>query len=81
MKLGNYVQGQWSLGTGAGTVLRDASTGAAIVEAGTAGIDFADVLDYARRVGGPALRALSFHERAGRLKALGKRLSEIKARR
>jgi len=78
MKLGNYVQGQWSLGTGAGTVLRDATTGAAIVEAGTAGIDFAGVLDHARRVGGPALRALSFHERAGRLKALGKRLSEIK---
>jgi oxepin-CoA hydrolase/3-oxo-5,6-dehydrosuberyl-CoA semialdehyde dehydrogenase len=36
------------------------------------------VLAHARQVGGPALRALTFHERAGLLKALAKRLSELK---
>ena len=46
--------------------------------ASSAGIDFAAVLDHARGVGGPALRALTFHERAAALKALAKRLSELK---
>ena len=34
--------------------------------------------DHARTVGGPALRALTFHERAGLLKALAKHLTELK---
>ena len=34
--------------------------------------------DHARTVGGPALRALTFHERAGLLKAMAKQLTELK---
>ncbi len=42
------------------------------------GIDFAAVLEHARAVGGPALRALTFHQRAAMLRALAKKLSELK---
>lgn len=36
------------------------------------------MVEHARRVGGPAIRQLSFHERAALLKALGKQLSTVK---
>jgi len=36
-----------------------------------AGLDFAAVLSHAREVGGPNLRALTFHERATLLKRPG----------
>ena len=42
----------------------------------SAGLDFAAALDYGRRVGGPALRELTFHQRAALLKAVGSLLRE-----
>ncbi|MFL6774685.1 MAG: phenylacetic acid degradation bifunctional protein PaaZ, partial [Sphingomicrobium sp.] len=38
---------------------------------GSGGLDFAGMLKHAREIGGPALRKLTFHERARMLKALG----------
>jgi oxepin-CoA hydrolase / 3-oxo-5,6-dehydrosuberyl-CoA semialdehyde dehydrogenase len=78
MKLKNYVQGSWREGTDAGVELRDATTGGVLARATTAGIDFAGVLEHARRVGGPALRGMTFHERAAQLKALGRMLGTHK---
>ena len=78
MKLKSYVQGRWVEGTDAGVAVRDATTGAVVAEVTSTGIDFALVLKHARSVGGPALRALTFHQRAALLKALGKRLLELK---
>ncbi len=78
MRLESYVGGKWQAGTGRATVLRDASTGEPVAEADSGGIDFASVLAYARATGGPALRALTFHERASMLRALGKRLFDFK---
>jgi oxepin-CoA hydrolase/3-oxo-5,6-dehydrosuberyl-CoA semialdehyde dehydrogenase len=49
-----------------------------IAQASTEGIDFRIVLEYARNVGGPALRALTFHERAALVKNLAKFLTEKK---
>jgi oxepin-CoA hydrolase/3-oxo-5,6-dehydrosuberyl-CoA semialdehyde dehydrogenase len=49
-----------------------------IAAASSSGIDFGAVLKHARAVGSPALRALTFHERAGLLRALAKKLSEHK---
>jgi oxepin-CoA hydrolase/3-oxo-5,6-dehydrosuberyl-CoA semialdehyde dehydrogenase len=77
-KLESYVTGAWRAGAGAGTALCDASTGEVIALASTAGLDGAGIVRYAREVGGPALRALSFHERAALLRALGKKLFEFK---
>ena len=49
-----------------------------IGEAGSGGLDFKAMREYARTVGGPALRALTFHQRAAMLKALAKHLMERK---
>src|SRR5579862_6144072 len=78
MKLQSYVQGHWVEGADTGAAVRDATTGAVVAQVSSTGIDFPQVLDYARSTGGPALRALTFHKRAARLKALGKRLLELK---
>ncbi|WP_050927981.1 phenylacetic acid degradation bifunctional protein PaaZ [Aestuariivita boseongensis] len=45
-------------------------TGQPIAEAGGAALDVQAMLDWARDVGGPALRAMTFHERAKMIKAL-----------
>jgi oxepin-CoA hydrolase / 3-oxo-5,6-dehydrosuberyl-CoA semialdehyde dehydrogenase len=78
MNLQSYVRGTWQSGRGGGVAMRDATTGEVIAEASSTGVDFAGVLTHAREVGGPALRALTFHERAALLKAMAKRLSELK---
>ncbi|MFC0241427.1 phenylacetic acid degradation bifunctional protein PaaZ [Rhodopseudomonas telluris] len=52
--------------------------GRVVARASSAGLDFAALVRHAREVGGPALRAMSFHQRADRLKALGAYLTERK---
>ncbi len=74
--LSSYVQGTWFTPDGDGAAVRDAVTGDEIARLSTRGIDMAAVLDYGRRVGGPALRALNFHQRAALLKALASSLRE-----
>jgi oxepin-CoA hydrolase/3-oxo-5,6-dehydrosuberyl-CoA semialdehyde dehydrogenase len=78
MRLQSYVGGEWRDGRDRGVIMRDATTGETVGEVSSAGIDFAAVLEHAREVGGPALRAMTFHERAAVLKALAKHLSELK---
>ncbi|MGI4734061.1 MAG: phenylacetic acid degradation bifunctional protein PaaZ [Janthinobacterium lividum] len=68
--LENYTLGRWAAGTAAPQELRDASTGEVIALANTEGVDFEAVLAYGRRVGNPALRKMTFHERGRMLKAL-----------
>lgn len=69
-QLQNYVAGAWVRGEGEGQWLVDAVTGEPFTSASTRGIDFRAVLDYGRRVGNPALRRMSFHQRGNMLKAL-----------
>ena len=78
MNLQSYVSGSWQSGRAAGVAMRDASTGEVVAHASSDGIDFSAVLAHARTVGSPALRALTFHQRAALLKALAKRLLELK---
>ena len=78
MKLKNYAYGQWIEGQGSGTLLSNAVTGEVIAEAGSTGIDFKGMLEYARSVGGPALRKMTFHERALMLKSLALYLTSKK---
>jgi oxepin-CoA hydrolase/3-oxo-5,6-dehydrosuberyl-CoA semialdehyde dehydrogenase len=70
--LQSYVLGRWHTGTGKPATLFDPTTEGAIAECSSAGIDFAAALRHAREVGGPALRALTFAERAERLERLSK---------
>ena len=74
----SYMNGAWVGGNGDGTELLNAVNGEHIGSVSSAGLDFAGALAYARETGGPALRQLSFHERARRLKALAQRLLEHK---
>ena len=75
-KLLSYVAGEWVEGSGRFTTLTHAVTGAPVAEASSEGIDFAEMVAYARRVGGPALRKLTFHERALMLKAMAQFLTQ-----
>src|SRR3954470_10915933 len=77
-RLSNYVAGEWVNGSGKATELFHAVSGEKIAEASTNGIDYAAMVHHARTVGGPALRKLTFHERARRLKALAAYLMERK---
>ncbi len=79
MQLESYIARQWRAGKGEGTALRDATTGEVIARASAEGLDFVAALDHARRAGGPALRRLTFHQRAAILKNLAKFLTDRKA--
>ncbi|MDK1348628.1 phenylacetic acid degradation bifunctional protein PaaZ [Streptomyces sp. 378] len=72
--LPSYVQDRWYTPTGDGTPVYDAVTGEEIARASSSGIDMAGALHHARTVGGPALRALTFHQRAALLADLATHL-------
>jgi len=71
----SYIAGHW-FAPDSGTPVYDAVTGEPVAEVSSAGIDFAAALAYGREAGGPALRALTFHERAELAKAIGQLLRE-----
>ena len=74
--LSSYVRGDWHTPVADGVAVFDAVTGEEVARLSTEGIDMAAVLQYGRQVGGPALRALTFHQRAALLKALASYLRE-----
>lgn len=75
-QLHNYITGKWIAGDGEGQALFNAVTGETIATTSTKGLDFNAVLQYARTVGNPALRKMTFHERGNMLKALALYLRE-----
>ncbi|MEP7130485.1 MAG: phenylacetic acid degradation bifunctional protein PaaZ [Sphingomicrobium sp.] len=70
LKLLNYERDRWISGDGALAEIHSAIDGAPVAMTGSSGLDFAAMLNHAREVGGPALRKLTFHERARMIKAL-----------
>ena len=77
-KLQNYVLGAWVSGDGDGTPQYNAYTGDIISTASDTGLDYAAILEYGRRKGGPPLRRMTFPERGRLLKALAFYLLERK---
>ncbi|WP_386624516.1 phenylacetic acid degradation bifunctional protein PaaZ [Sulfitobacter geojensis] len=74
----SFAAGQW-LPSGAGARnIASAITGDVIAQAGNDALDVQAMLGYARGVGGPALRKLTFHDRARMLKAVALYLMERK---
>jgi oxepin-CoA hydrolase/3-oxo-5,6-dehydrosuberyl-CoA semialdehyde dehydrogenase len=67
----NYERDRWTAGDGNLAELSSAIDGSPVATTGSGGIDFGAMLRHAREVGGPALRKLTFHERARILKSLG----------
>jgi oxepin-CoA hydrolase/3-oxo-5,6-dehydrosuberyl-CoA semialdehyde dehydrogenase len=76
--LESYAAGRWYRAGDDGRPLPDASTGEEVARISSTGLDLAGMVRHAREVGGPALRELTFHERAGLLKALARHLTESK---
>ena len=74
----NYALGNWIKGDGEGTPLFNAITGEQIGTATSKGLDFSEMMNYARKVGGPALRKMTFQERGLMLKKLALHLHSIK---
>ena len=67
----NRAGDRWIEGSGTPTELVSAVDGSPVARAGSGGLDFGAMLGHARTVGGPALRALTFHQRARIVKGLG----------
>ena len=62
-KLENFALGKWTSGEGEGQTLYNAITGDAFASASSKGLDFAKMCDYARTVGGPKLRKMTFQRK------------------
>ncbi|WP_444791509.1 phenylacetic acid degradation bifunctional protein PaaZ [Roseinatronobacter sp. NSM] len=77
-RLESLICGRWIRGDRDGQPLLDAATGELVAHIDATGIDMAAALDWGRKTGGLALRAMSFHDRALMLKALGLALMEHK---
>ncbi|ANW67255.1 phenylacetic acid degradation bifunctional protein PaaZ [Mycobacterium sp. djl-10] len=76
--LESYVAGQWFRAQDEGEPVADAVTGEEVARVSSRGLDYAALVAHARSVGAPAIQALTFHERAGLLKALAKHLGGFK---
>ena len=71
-KLSSYLMGAWCAGDDEGAPLYDPTTEQLVARASTAGLDIGAAMTYARDVGGPALRAMTFAERGALLAAMSK---------
>lgn len=76
----SYLQGQWVRPENPSRIVdvADASTGEIVARVSSEGLDIHGALDYARTVGQKNLKALTFHERALKIKELALYLNEHK---
>ena len=78
MMIPSFAAGQWCAPDSSARPIPCAITGDVIAQAGNSALDTGAMHSYAREVGGPALRALTFHDRARMLKALALHLTKHK---
>ncbi len=78
MLVKNYVCGKWTAGEGEEQAIYNAISGDKIGGVSSAGLDYEAILSYGRKIGGTALRKMTFQERGQMLKALALFLSEKK---
>ncbi|GLI25337.1 oxepin-CoA hydrolase/3-oxo-5,6-dehydrosuberyl-CoA semialdehyde dehydrogenase [Xanthobacter flavus] len=76
--LDSYALDRWFTPEAGLVDIPSAIDGRVVARASTRGLDFAAMVRHARDVGGPALRRLTFHQRADMLKALGAHLTAHK---
>jgi oxepin-CoA hydrolase/3-oxo-5,6-dehydrosuberyl-CoA semialdehyde dehydrogenase len=75
-ELQSHLCGRWTKGGGDKQTLFNPATEEPLATVASGGIDLSGALEYARRVGGPSLRAMSFAERGALLKAAAEALQE-----
>ena len=78
LEIRSFAAGHWIAPNDTARPIENAVTGALLARAGNSAIDVQSMLDHARNVGGPALRAMTFHDRARMLKALAVHLGKNK---
>ena len=76
--LQNYALDEWKTAAGDLSEVRSAITGETVALTGSQGLDFEAMLKHGREVGGPALRAMTFHQRAFMIKAIAQAIIERK---
>ena len=78
LQVHSYAAGRWVPPGATARPIADAVTGQVYAHAGGGDLDLSAMRDVARSRGGPALRALGFHDRARMLKALATHLNAHK---
>ncbi|MGC1498271.1 MAG: phenylacetic acid degradation bifunctional protein PaaZ [Sulfitobacter sp.] len=78
LKVNSFAAGHWITPDANARTIENAVTGEVLGHAGNDALDVQAMLDHARNVGGPVLRALTFHDRARMLKALAAHLNTHK---
>ena len=68
--LKSYLSGRWAEGTGRAQTLVNPATEEPLAEVKSGGLDLAGALEHARKVGGPALRAMTLGERGAMLRRM-----------
>lgn len=76
LQIASLACGEWIDPDRTARPVYSALTGGVLGQAGNAHLNAQGMLDYGRTVGGPALRAMTFHDRARMLKALALYLRE-----
>ncbi|MBO9477053.1 phenylacetic acid degradation bifunctional protein PaaZ [Shimia sp. R11_0] len=72
----SFAAGDWIAPSSGARSIASAITGDVIATAGNDALNVQNMLDYGRTLGGPALRKMTFHDRARMLKALALHLRE-----
>jgi oxepin-CoA hydrolase/3-oxo-5,6-dehydrosuberyl-CoA semialdehyde dehydrogenase len=78
--LKSFLSGSWQVGNGSDTILINPSNEEPVAISNTKNLDFRAALEHARNIGGPALRALTFPQRADLLKEMSRVLHEQRER-
>ncbi|MEX0646126.1 MAG: aldehyde dehydrogenase family protein, partial [Parvularculaceae bacterium] len=78
MTLSSYAADRWVEGGGQSASILSAVSNEPVAHAVSGNVDFKAMAGHARRIGGPALRAMTFHERASILKGLATAIMERK---
>ena len=79
-QLASFLSGAWQSGRGRRRLIHHAISGEALWEVTSEGLDMAAARQFAIEKGAPALRAMTFIERAAMLKAVAKHLLSEKER-
>ena len=74
----SFAAGRWVTPGAGRREIASAITGEVIARAGNDALDVQSMLSFAREIGGPALRKMTFHDRARMLKAVAILLQENK---
>jgi len=78
LMLRNYAQDKWFEAADGIVDIISAIDGSVVARTGTDGLNFGGMLDHARKVGGPNLREMTFHDRARMVKGLAAAIMERK---